>query len=345
MTALERRDDPVNAFRRELAVIPRLVGWIRGSGVHGEWRVPTVRERTSLAFGLNIDPVIDRPWEIEALAQLADTAGLALVAMQDHAYNPRFAETWTVLTAVALRTQRVHVLMNVATLALRPAPMLAKAAATLDRLTGGRVELGIGSGGIWDGIAAMGGPRWSPGEALAAIEDALRLCRLLWERAKSGEPVTYEGPIFRVDHLVFGPAPTRPVPLWVGAIKPRALRLAGELADGITVSTPYVLPEKLPQVNQWVNEGAERVGRDPATIRRLYNLLGVLDVPGGRSYRVNRPGLLGGPADAWADAIARFAELGMDTFVFWPVAGDYLAQARHFVEEVIPRVRDRVGSP
>ncbi|MBO9360446.1 MAG: hypothetical protein J7450_12910, partial [Thermomicrobium sp.] len=65
----------------------------------------------------------------------------------------------------------------------------------------------------------------------------------------------------------------------------------------------------------------------------------------GRSYRVNRPGLLGGPADAWADALARFAELGMHMFVFWPVAGDYLAQARHFVEEVIPRVRDRVGSP
>ncbi len=303
-----------------------------------------MRERTSLVFGLNIDPVIDRLEEVEALAQLADTAGLGLVAMQDHAYNPRFAETWTILTAVALRTQRVHVLTNVATLALRPAPMLAKAAATLDRLTGGRLELGLGSGGFWDGIAAMGGPRWSAGEALAAIEDALRLCRLLWEKAASGEPVTYEGSIFRVDRLVFGPAPTRPIPLWVGAIKPRALRLAGELADGISVSTPYVLPEQLPRVNRWVNEGAERAGRDPRTIRRLYNLLGVLDVPGGRAYRVTRPGFLSGPAEAWADAIARFAELGMDTFVFWPVAGDYLAQARYFVEEVIPRVRSRCGT-
>jgi len=299
-------------------------------------------ERT-LHFGLNIDPVVDRPAETAALAELADTAELALVAMQDHAYNPRFAETWTVLTAIALRTQRVHVLANVATLALRPPAMLAKAAVTLDRLTGGRVELGLGSGAFLDGIVAMGGPRWSPREAVAALEEALRLCRLLWEKAGTGQPVTYEGRIFRVRDLTFGPAPARPIPLWVGAIKRRAVQLAGELADGITVSTPYVPPDQLPVLNRWVDEGAQRAGRDPSHIRRLYNLLGVLDVPGGRSYRVNRPGFLGGPADTWADAIARFAELGMDTFIFWPVAGDYVTQARHFVEAVIPRVQATLG--
>ncbi|MCS7050400.1 MAG: LLM class flavin-dependent oxidoreductase, partial [Thermomicrobium sp.] len=285
----------------------------------------------ALQFGLNVDPVVERGTEATALAELADRSGLALIAMQDHAYNSTFAETWTVLTAVALRTQRVHVLTNVATLALRPPALLAKAAATLDRLTGGRVELGLGAGAFWDGIHAMGGPRWSPAEALAALEDAVRLCRMFWQTAGTGEPITYEGRIFSVRALRFGPAPVRPIPLWVGAIRPRALRLAGMLADGITVSTPYVAPEQLADVNRLVDEGARAAGRDPGTIRRLYNLLGVLEVPGARSFRVNRPGFLSGSAAQWADQIVRFAKRGMDTFVFWPVAGDYLAQARHFV--------------
>lgn len=299
-------------------------------------------ERT-IRFGLNIDPVVDRPEETAALATLADEAGLALIAMQDHAYNPRFAETWTVLTAVALRTQRVHVLTNVATLALRHPVMLAKAAATLDRLSGGRVELGLGAGAFWDGIVAMGGPRWSPHEALTALEDALRLCRLLWDSAGTGRPVTYEGRIFRVSGLTFGPAPAHPIPLWVGAIRPHALRLTGALADGLTISTPYVLPERLVEVNRLVDEGAMRAGRDPRFVRRLYNLLGVLDVPGSRPLRVNRPGFLSGSVEDWADAIARFAESGMDTFLFWPVAGDYVTQARRFIEEVIPRVQILLG--
>ncbi len=296
-----------------------------------------------IRFGLNLDPVVDRLQETAALASLAEEAGLALIAMQDHAYNPRFAESWTMLTALALRTQRVHVLLNVATLALRHPAMLAKAAATLDRLSGGRVELGLGAGALWDGIAAMGGPRWSPQEALTALEDAVRLCRLLWDSADTGQPVTYEGRLFHVTGLTFGPAPAHPIPLWVGAIRPHALRLAGALADGLTISTPYVQPERLAEVNRLVDEGAARAGRDPRLVRRLYNLLGVLDVPGSRSLRVSRPGFLSGSVEDWADAIARFVESGMDTFIFWPVAGDYGAQARRFVEEVIPRVQALLG--
>ncbi len=298
----------------------------------------------TIRFGLNIDPVVDRPEEVAALAELADRSGLAYIAMQDHAYNPRFGDTWTLLTAVALRTERVHVLTNVATLALRSPALLAKATATLDRLTGGRVELGIGAGAFWDGIAAMGGPRWSSGEALAALEDALRLLRLLWEKAETGDAVTYRGRIFRVEGLAFGPKPVRPIPLWVGAIRPRALRLTGALADGLSISTPYVPPERLPEVQRQLELGARSAGRDPAAVRRLYNLLGVLQVPGARPLRVNRPGFLEGDAAAWVDAIVRFVSLGMDTFVFWPVAGDYVAQARHFVEVVVPEVHRRLAA-
>ncbi|MFN3337359.1 MAG: LLM class flavin-dependent oxidoreductase, partial [Thermomicrobium sp.] len=153
----------------------------------------------------------------------------------------------------------------------------------------------------------------------------------------------YEGRIFRVSGLTFGPAPAHPIPLWVGATRPRALRLTGALADGLTISTPYVLPERLTEVNRLVDEGAARAGRDPRSVRRLYNLLGVLDRRGSRSLRVDRPGFLSGSVEDWANAVARFAKSGMDTFIFWPIAGDYVTQARCFVEEVIPRVQTLLG--
>src|SRR5688500_5234024 len=97
-----------------------------------------------------------------------EAAGFDYVSVQDHPYNPGFYETWTLLTWIAATTERVKLYPNVANLPLRPPAMLAKAAASLDLLSGGRVELGLGAGAFWDPIAAMGGPRRAPGEALAA---------------------------------------------------------------------------------------------------------------------------------------------------------------------------------
>lgn len=319
-----------------------------GDGTHGgtssccSGRDGVLNVSSQIHFGVNLDPVVDRWGQVEAIARIADQAGLSLVAVQDHAYNPQFGDTWTLLTAIALRTEHVHIMTNVATLALRPLPILAKSAATLDRLSGGRVELGLGAGAFGDGITAMGGPRWSPAQGLAALEDALRLCRLFWEKAGTGEAVTYRGKIFQVTGLQFGPAPARPIPLWLGAIRPRSLRLAGELADGITILTPYVQPELLPTVISTVEAAARAAGRDPRSIRRLYNLLGVLDLPGSRKPRIPRSGFLSGSAETWAEAILRFIQSGMDTFVFWPVAGDYVRQTEHFVDAVLPRVHSNL---
>lgn len=110
-------------------------------------------------FGISIDPSAVDPQEPFRRAQIADENGIDLITLMDHPYNRRLFDTWTLLTALGVQTQRVHVGTNVLSLPLRPPAMLAKMAATLDVLTGGRLQMGLGAGGVWDGIAAFGGPR------------------------------------------------------------------------------------------------------------------------------------------------------------------------------------------
>ncbi len=123
------------------------------------------------AFGLNADPNAGGLAIAGRIAAIADSAGLEYVGIQDHPYNPEFLDTLTVITWLVARTSRVHLFPNVANLPLRPPAMLAKQAASIDMLSGGRLELGLGAGAFADGIAGMGGPRRTPGQARAALGD------------------------------------------------------------------------------------------------------------------------------------------------------------------------------
>src|SRR6202008_429465 len=114
------------------------------------------------------------------LAVVAEQAGLDLVSFQDHPYQPRFLDTWTLLSYVAARTSRVTLAPNVLNLPLRPPAVVARAAAGLDRLTGGRFELGIGAGSFWDAVAAMGGRRLTGGQSVEALAEAIDLLRAFW---------------------------------------------------------------------------------------------------------------------------------------------------------------------
>ena len=108
-----------------------------------------------LEFGVFPEPVADPPERVERLVRAAEWAGLDLVGIQDHPYQRRFYDTWTLIAYLAARTQRVRFFPDVANLPLRPPAMLAKAAASLDVLTRGRVEIGLGAGAFWEAIEAM----------------------------------------------------------------------------------------------------------------------------------------------------------------------------------------------
>ncbi len=283
-------------------------------------------------FGFFPVPYADAFDDIQAQAQLADELGLDFVGIQDHPYQRRFLETWTLLSVLAARTSRVRFFPDVANLPLRQPAVLAKAVASLDVMTGGRVELGLGAGGFWDAIEAMGGPRRSPGEAVEALEEAIGVIRLMRSDQRT---VRADGEHYAVHGIHPGPRPAHDVGIWVGANGPRMLALIGRLADGWIPSSSYVPPAELPARQALIDAAAEEAGRDPAAVRRVYNV-------GGRITAGASAGFLDGPADQWVEELSRLTvEQGMDTYVFWP-AEEPTAQLRRFAEEVAPRVRKEV---
>src|SRR6476661_5587638 len=115
-----------------------------------------------LEFGIFPSPDADRLHETLAMAEAADVGGLDLVTIQDHPYQAKHLDSWTLLSVIAARTTAIRVAPNVANLPLRPPVVLARVAATLDLLSSGRVELGLGAGAFWDAVVAAGGPRRTP---------------------------------------------------------------------------------------------------------------------------------------------------------------------------------------
>ncbi len=160
-------------------------------------------------FGANLDPVADRLKTTLAVAQTAETLGLDLVTAQDHPYNKEHLDAWTLITAVAALTSRVHIGTNVANLPLRTPTMLAKMAASLDVISGGRVELGIGAGAFWRGIQAFGGRDDLQEMPFTAFKEALAIIRGMW--AASGQTFRFEGEVYDVPGAGAGPAPAHPI--------------------------------------------------------------------------------------------------------------------------------------
>jgi alkanesulfonate monooxygenase SsuD/methylene tetrahydromethanopterin reductase-like flavin-dependent oxidoreductase (luciferase family) len=225
----------------------------------------------ALAFGAFIAPLNERPEEVVALAKLTERAGLDLVTFQDHPYQPRFLDTWTLLTWVAAQTERVRLSGNVLNLPLRQPAVLARAAASLDLLSGGRFELGLGAGAFWDAIEAMGGPNRSRGGAVSALSEAIDVIRAIWSASEPGG-VRVDGEHYRVWGAKRGPEPAHDIAIWLGAYKPRMLRLIGEKADGWLPSLSRMKDGAVARGNRVIDEAAAEAGRDSREIRRLLNI-------------------------------------------------------------------------
>ena len=222
----------------------------------------------AVRVGVFVVPEADPVGRAVEVALAAERAGADLVTVQDHPYQRRFDETWTLLTWMAARTERVALLPNVANLPLRQPAVLAKSAATLDRLSGGRVELGLGAGSFWDAIAAMGGPRRGPGESLTALREGIAVIRAMWSRERA---VKVPGGTYSLSGVHPGPPPAHDVGIWLGVYGPRALALLGEVADGWSVSVGRVPEGDLAGMQSRIDDSATAAGRDPAAIVRMAN--------------------------------------------------------------------------
>lgn len=293
-------------------------------------------------FGINIDPSTTGLESATRLAQLADKSSVDLVTIQDHPYNPDFLDTWTLLTSLASRTERVRFTTNVMNTPLRPPAMMAKMAATLDIITHGRLELGLGAGGYIEGMQAWGGVVGSnPGERYQAFKEYVEILQGML--LNEGKEFSYQGKFYQIGPLIPGPAPIHRIPLWIGASGPRMLRLAGRKASGWLIGTIYVLPEQLDEVNRYLDEGATQAGRKPEEIRRGYNLFGVIQQHPSDRLRFKRPGIIQGTVESWVETLFQFhKQYRHDSFIFWPVAGDEEAQTKIFLDEIMPEVRQRI---
>jgi alkanesulfonate monooxygenase SsuD/methylene tetrahydromethanopterin reductase-like flavin-dependent oxidoreductase (luciferase family) len=255
----------------------------------------------NLQFGIFPVPRADSLQEVRRVVRAADDGGLDLVGIQDHPYQRRFLDTWALMAWLLAETNRITVFPAVANLPLRPPRMLAKAAASLDVMSGGRFELGLGAGAFWEGIEAMGGDTRSARESVDALEAAIPEIREFWKG---------EG---KFD----GPKPAHDIGIWLGAYKPRMLRLTGALADGWFPSMGYLPPEDVPDAMARVDDAAQEAGRDPATIRRVYNLSSGVE----------------------PEQVAECVELGFDSFIFSAEDG-----VDRLCGEVIPKVREAVAA-
>jgi alkanesulfonate monooxygenase SsuD/methylene tetrahydromethanopterin reductase-like flavin-dependent oxidoreductase (luciferase family) len=295
-------------------------------------------ERLPPLFAVNVDPSTTNIQDSYARARLADIGGADMIMVQDHPYLDRFLDTWTLLTALAGITERVRLGTNVSPIALRPPAMLAKAAASLHTLSGGRVELGIGAGAFRQGMEAMGGSMPPQGQMVPAFAEAIQVIRGLLEGSGT---FRFEGEHYRLKGTRFGPRPASPIRIWVGATKPRMLRTTGRLADGVLVTNNYVPVEQLAEINRHLDEGAAETGRPPEAVRRGYNLMGIIDLPGlGIDPADARPGTPVLPPEGWIEHIIELArDHRMDTFTIWPLGSHQLEQVQSFVSHIVPVAR------
>jgi alkanesulfonate monooxygenase SsuD/methylene tetrahydromethanopterin reductase-like flavin-dependent oxidoreductase (luciferase family) len=280
-----------------------------------------------LRFGYFLVPDADSP--LIATAQRIERLGLDYAGIQDHPYHRGFADTWSLMAMIAASTSTLRVFPDVANLPLRPPAVMAKAAATIDLLSGGRFELGLGAGGFWDAIEAYGGPRRGPREALDALDEAITVIRMLWSGQRG---LRFEGTHYRLAGAQAGPVPAHPIGIWLGVYGPRALELAGRAADGWVPSFRGDIGQ-IADMSRRLDDAITAAGRPSRAVRRILNVSGTItDGPS--------DGMFNGPATQWSDDLTQVAEsYGFDTFIFW---GEGDQQLDRFAQEIVPAVREKL---
>ena len=282
-------------------------------------------------FGVTIIPSASPRSDPVGEAVLAEELGFDLVSVWDHPHgeNPSF-EVWTLMTWMAARTTTIRVASNVLGLPFRLPALTAKMAESLDRLSGGRLILGLGAGGNDAEFAGYGAPLRSPREKVEALEEAIEIIRGTW----SEPSFTYDGAYYRNDGALLEPKPEREIPIWLGTYGPRALELTGRLADGWLPSMPYAPPQVWSGKREIVRGALERAGRDPSAFEWAYNVSARIggDPPADPEKQI------AGDPDEVIERVAELLEMGFTTLNFW-LGGRREDQMERLATDVLPEVR------
>lgn len=285
-------------------------------------------------------------------AHAAEDAGYDGIAAGEHLFfHGPVSNGLITLAAAAGATTRIRLLSSLTLLPLYPAALAAKMVTTLDQVSGGRFDLGVGVGGEFPPeFAAAGVDVHQRG---ARADEALELFRALW----AGGPVDFAGRFTSVPGLELRPGPVQPggPPIWLGGRRPAAIRRAGRFAD---VWLPYMYsPEQLADSLAEVRRAAADAGRDPAAVRGAVYCWGGVgeDATASRREVVDFVGtvyqqdfdrladryLLHGDPDRVTARVREYADAGAEAVVFSP-AGAGAQRARIvdlFTREVLPALR------
>ena len=288
-----------------------------------------------LLVGLNLSTSAAAGADPAADALEAERLGFDFVSANDHPIGSSPThELWTLLAWVAARTSTIKVASRVLGVPYRNPAIVAKMAASLQTLSGGRLILGIGGGSSDEGIAAVGAGELSAGEKIDRLEDALRIVRGLWS-----EPVvSYEGSVHALRQARIEPRPSEPIPIWTGTYGRRGLALTGELADGWIPSLDIAPPERARVMREGIVRAAEGAGRPADAIACIYNLevrVGAVDP--------NASVVSGEPARI-VERLLGFVELGFVGMNFIPSGPDPREQRERLGSEVLPMLRDAASA-
>src|SRR5438445_137097 len=248
-------------------------------------------------FGLGVSTAVAAAPDSLRQAVLADRAGLDLVTVSDHPYYADRLDAYAQLGVLLGRTEQISGLVSVTNLPTRHAPMLARTVTSLSALSGGRIVLGMGVGGLWDDIARLGFTKLTPGQAVRAFEEGIRLVKML---GGGGDPVTFDGEFYQVTDLE--PAAETMPPVWTGSVGPKSLAVTGRVADGwMPGRAADWLSERFRTSRPLIDKAAADAGRDPADIATVYNFPGRITAEPLTKTRAEDGRWIGGSPDQWIE--------------------------------------------
>jgi alkanesulfonate monooxygenase SsuD/methylene tetrahydromethanopterin reductase-like flavin-dependent oxidoreductase (luciferase family) len=291
-----------------------------------------------IMIGLSVSTAAVPGADPVAAARAAEDLGFDFVSASDHLHGRRPTyEPWTMLSWIAAATSRIRVATRVLGVPYRPPAVLAKMAETFDRLSGGRLILGLGGGAVDEEFRAFGLPARSPRDKVDGLEEAIRIARGLWSRPG----FTFEGRLYRTDGADLEPKPDRRIPIWLGTYGDRALALTGRLADGWIPSLGYAPPERVVAMRERVLAAAVAAGRDPSEITCAYNVGVRVD---DRAAAGADASVVVGSAGAVTERLLGFRSLGFDALSLIPVGPGEPEQAERLGREVVPALRDMAAA-
>jgi len=286
---------------------------------------PVADAVTAEALGYDFVSAFDHPVAAAAIAEAVGYAVMPAAGHLDRTY-PTY-ETLTLLTWIAARTTRIGVIPRVLGVPFRRPALVAKAAESLQRLSRGRLILGLGAGYRDAEIRAAGGPGLTPRAKADGLEEAIAIVHAAWTQPV----VSYHGAVYSVDDLDLEPKPAEPIPIWLGALGPRGLALTGRLADGWIPFLRFAGPDRIPELLDRIRTASVAAGRPADAVRAVYSVPVRLD-PKARSTT----GVIAGSAADITEQLHGFTELGFTGFDLMPSRD----QMRALAEDVVPALRE-----